>query len=63
MTGEKQEFEVLRDGFILGDFYKAGEPAHFVPEQVKFQAEPYGDQLKLKVAKKSAPKKTAQPAE
>lgn len=43
----KRTYEVLVDGFLLGDFYKAGTRVELYPEQAAYDLAPHGSMLRL----------------
>jgi len=43
-----KKYYAVRDGFILGGHYKAGEPVPLTEGQAKYLTSPLGDDLTLK---------------
>lgn len=59
MAKIKQTYEVVQDGFLFGDFYKAGATIDLYPEQASYDLPPHGTMLK---APSSAAPAAAAPA-
>lgn len=46
MAKTKETYEVAQDGFLFGDFYKAGTTIELYPEQARYDLPPHGSMLK-----------------
>lgn len=46
MAKTKETYEVAQDGFLLGDFYRAGDKVELYPEQARYDLPPHGSMLK-----------------
>ena len=62
---KKQKYEVAQDGFLAGDYHRAGETVEMYPEQAAYDLPPHGSMLKAPAATTAAvasnpakPKKT-----
>lgn len=42
----KRTYEVMVDGFLLGDFYRAGDKVELHPEQARYDLPPHGTMLR-----------------
>lgn len=63
MAKIKQTYEVAQDGFLLGDFYKAGTTVDLYPEQARYDLPPHGTMLKpLAAMPATAPARRAAPS-
>lgn len=50
MSKTKVTYEVVQDGFLLGDFYRAGARVELFPEQARYDLPPHGAMLRAPAA-------------
>lgn len=65
MAKTKQTYDVIADGWLFGDYYRAGDTIQLHPEQAAQDMPPHGSMLKLSASaapSASAPATTAAPA-
>lgn len=56
MAKTKQTYDVIADGWLFGDYYRAGDTIQLHPEQAAQDMPPHGSMLKLSAsASPSAP--------
>lgn len=60
MAQIKQTYEVVQDGFLLGDFYRTGDKVELYPVQARYDLPPHGTMLRPLAAAPVAKKKPAQ---
>lgn len=65
MAKTKQTYDVIADGWLFGDYYRAGDTIQLYPEQAAQDMPPHGSMLKLSASaapSATAPATTAAPA-